>query len=388
MLKQIATQKLVSGCKHILKIGLFGLCAALTLSADKSFAEQLVRLENWRFNPEAQQLEVMLSGSSQPRYFYLAQPPRIVVDLPDTKLGYVPTQQNFYGTIQTIRVSQFDENVTRIVMDLAPGVFFDASQMRLQPISRRNSVGWVFSPLVARNYSPRRKGNYDPSLRNNYPSPYPRRLPYREQAQPPSLPVDIPNVDNPNLDIPNELPQLPQPLPLPGLGNLPPRSSPEFYNNEAYNQQQQRLPVDRPRYIPDNLPRDLPRDLPGDIPGDLPPTLPQITPSLPQTGLGNLPPVNNQIYDPQQQPFSVPPISPANSYPKQLPRDSVLPPAKFPNQPRSINQNNKPNVVVPDFPTPTILNNSGSSNNSNNSNNPNNPRVIEFGQPFPSNLPQ
>ena len=357
MFKQIATQKIVSGCKHVLKVGLFGLYAALTLSTSKSFAEPITKLENWRFYPESQQLEVMLSGSSVPNYFYLPQPPRIVVDLPDTKLGYVPTQQNFYGTIQSIRVSQFDENVTRIVMDLAPGAFFDASQMQLQPISRRNSAGWVLRPFLTGNYNSRGQGDYPPALPNNNPSPY-TPSPYNSQPQIPNIPVDIPS---------NNQPHLPPGISQPGLGNLPPLRNPS-YDNESYNQQQ--------RSLPSNLPGDLPGNLPGDLP-HTPPPQPQLPPNAPQQGLGTLPPVNNQIYQQQQQPFSVPPISPNNTYPNNKfpsPSNSAFPPGRFPTQPGRENLNNRPNVVVPNFPTPNIPNNFNDSNSSN---------IIEFGQPVP-----
>lgn len=397
--KQITSQKLVSGCKHILKIGLFGLYATLSLSTGISLAEPITKLENWRFYPEAQQLEVMLSGSSQPRYFYLSQPPRIVVDLPDTKLGYVPTQQNFYGTIQSIRVSQFDENVTRIVMDLAPGVFFDASRMRLQPISRRNSVGWLFRPLLAGNSNSIRpnsirRSNYRRApLQNNYSRPY-SPLPRDVQLQRRDLPRDSPN----------GLPQLSPGLPLPGLGSSLPQSDSQFYNNRNYNnrnynQQQQQLPLDLPRNLPgESLPGE---NLPGESLSNesFPRTLPQqqFTPSIPQPSLGDLPPVNGQFYNngdfnQQRQPLSVPPIPPTNSSFKEFPIDSVLPPARFSNQSGRGDFNNRPNnrlknrpkITVPNFPVPNIPKNI---NNSNNSNNSNNPKVIEFGQPFPSDLP-
>ena len=394
--KQITNQKLVSGCKHILKIGLFGLYATLTLGTGRSLAEPTTKLENWRFYPEAQQLEVMLSGSSQPRYFYLSQPPRIVVDLPDTKLGYVPTQQSFYGTIPSIRVSQFDENVTRIVMDLAPGVFFDPSGMRLQPISRRNSVGWLLSPSLAGNSNFRRpnsirQSNYRAPLQDNYPRRY-SPLPQGVQQQRRNLPVDSPNA----------LPQLSPNLPLPGLDSLVPGDRESYnyrnynnrnYNNRSYNDRNynQQLPVDLPRSLPsESLP--LPSEgLPGE--SLLPRPQPEFTRSAPGESLRDLPPANTRLYNngnynQQRQPLSVPPISPNNSYSNDFPNNSVLPPARFSNQSgrRNFNNriNNQPQITVPDFPSPDIPNNV---NNSNNSNNPNNPRVIEFGQPFPDSIP-
>lgn len=116
-----------------------------------SNAETVSKLEDWRFDPEALQLEIILSAPSQPRYFFLSQPSRIVVDLPSTKLGYVSTQQNFSGAIKSIRVSQLNADVTRIVMDLMPGTFINPNQVQLQPVSPENPTRWVLSPVTVSN---------------------------------------------------------------------------------------------------------------------------------------------------------------------------------------------------------------------------------------------
>jgi len=137
--------------KLFFKISLFSLYTAFTLEAGMSNAETVSKLEDWRFDPEALQLEIILSAPSQPRYFFLSQPSRIVVDLPSTKLGYVSTQQNFSGAIKSIRVSQLNADVTRIVMDLMPGTFINPNQVQLQPVSPENPTRWVLSPVTVSN---------------------------------------------------------------------------------------------------------------------------------------------------------------------------------------------------------------------------------------------
>jgi AMIN domain len=130
-------------------VSLFGLIA---FSPSIGFAQPFAQLNNWQFNPKAQQLEINLSVTATPQYFYLAEPPRLVLDLPNTKLGKVTTQQDYSGAIQRIRISQHNENMTRIVLDLAPGTQLQPNQVQLQPISRQNPTRWVFKPHIS--YSP------------------------------------------------------------------------------------------------------------------------------------------------------------------------------------------------------------------------------------------
>ena len=88
---------------------LLGLYAVIALQTGISVAAPVARLDDWRFDPEAVKLEINLSVSTTPEYFYLAEPPRLVVDLPNTKLGDVLTTQNYVGAIQKIRVAQLND---------------------------------------------------------------------------------------------------------------------------------------------------------------------------------------------------------------------------------------------------------------------------------------
>ncbi|MFH7025170.1 MAG: AMIN domain-containing protein [Heteroscytonema crispum UTEX LB 1556] len=183
MVKGATTKKLGRRCKQLFGLSLFGLCIAIPYDKPKSVYAQtgssdvqtVARLEDWRFYPETSQLELSLSAGTTPRYFYLAQPPRLVVDLPDTKLGYVPTQQNYSGAIQRIRVSQLNAGVTRLVMDLAPGTFLDQNQVQLQPASWQNNR-WVLRPLINTGginssgfLQPVQPGSFPPSPNSDLP---------------------------------------------------------------------------------------------------------------------------------------------------------------------------------------------------------------------------
>lgn len=136
---------------NLLRIYLLTLYVAITLNTGISLAAPASKLIKWRFNPKSQQLEITLSVATKPEYFYLPQPPRLVVDLPSTQLGNVETQKNYLGSIQKIRVSQFSSDITRIVIDLEPGSFIDINQVKLQPISAKDPTRWVLSPVVSHN---------------------------------------------------------------------------------------------------------------------------------------------------------------------------------------------------------------------------------------------
>jgi hypothetical protein len=189
--------------KQLLHLSVFGFYAAIALETSSIAATPLAKLDKWRFSPKTQQLEINLSTPITPHYFYLAQPPRLVVDLPNTKLGYVTTQQNYSGAIKSIRVSQLNENATRIVLDLAPGTVLNPKQVQLQPVSRKNRTRWVLRPLISSKSTAVKPANSPPS-----PKKSPQKPPTKSQA--PTKPaVTTNNSQLPLLTIPSASSQLP-----------------------------------------------------------------------------------------------------------------------------------------------------------------------------------
>ncbi len=107
-------------------------------------------LAEWRFNPDANQLEVTLQNQTTPQYFVLAQPPRIVLDLPNTQVGKVASQQSYSGAVRKVRVSQFQPDITRIVLELSPEVVLAVGQMQLQRTSLTGKGDrWLLSLGIA-----------------------------------------------------------------------------------------------------------------------------------------------------------------------------------------------------------------------------------------------
>ncbi len=214
MSKRLSIRQLWQTHHHFL-----GLYAVLALQAGSSVAAPVARLNNWRFYPKAVKLEINLSASITPEYFYLPEPPRLVVDLPNTKLGNVSTTQNYVGAIQRIRVAQLNETVTRIVMDLAPGNFVDSNQVQLQPVSRQNPTRWVLIPKITTYIPPTQPENFQ-SLPNLEPSNY--------QQLPSTLSPITPNSQQPFVTVPPLNPRNSSQLPD---SILPPASFPQQPSN-------------------------------------------------------------------------------------------------------------------------------------------------------------
>jgi hypothetical protein len=135
------------GSPWIGTIGLLGAAGAIALTAS---AAEAADLGDWAFNPSTNQLEVSLPEGVEPRYFLVAEPARIVVDLPSTQVGAAPTEGNYDGAIQQIRIAQFEPDLARIVIQLSPETTLAPGQVQLEKIgeAEAGSQRWLLRPLV------------------------------------------------------------------------------------------------------------------------------------------------------------------------------------------------------------------------------------------------
>ncbi|MBD2436696.1 AMIN domain-containing protein [Nostoc sp. FACHB-110] len=184
--------------QQLIGVSLFGLCLTVTFEPGIT-ATPITKLNNWRFNPKTAQLEFTLSAGTTPHYFYLSQPPRLVIDLPDTKMGRVVTKQDYSGSIQRIRVSQLNASITRIVLDLADGTFLDPQQVKLQPVSRYNPTRWVVRPVISSTGRSVSAATRQPAINTLSPNPY--------SYYPPTPSSNLPASAN-YLQLPNTLPSI------------------------------------------------------------------------------------------------------------------------------------------------------------------------------------
>ncbi|MGL5081629.1 MAG: N-acetylmuramoyl-L-alanine amidase [Microcoleaceae cyanobacterium] len=152
---------------------------------------EAARLQSWQYEADQNRLSfTTTAGGVQPQAQLLANPTRLVIDLPGTTLGNVSRKQPVGGAIREIRIGQFDANTARIVVELAEGYTLDPQGVQFRGISPSEwtvqlpspqSVGGATNPSVSvptpttpitRN--PRNSGNSRSSRPNNQrsaPSP-------------------------------------------------------------------------------------------------------------------------------------------------------------------------------------------------------------------------
>lgn len=227
---------------------LFSLSVAGTVSVGMIGTPVLAQagsLAAWNFDPATNHLEVTVKEGITPRYFLMARPARIVLELPDTSLGDVKTQAVYPGAVRQIRVAQFQPGVTRIVMELSPDVILAPGRVELQPVkgndAKANQTRWMLRPLLAQPANPAP----DPSLPSATDLPSKPVVPNAPVSEPaptatnpaiatPEAPVapSVSTVTNPSIATP-EAPIAPKPeispppaaIAAPAL-DLPPSESP------------------------------------------------------------------------------------------------------------------------------------------------------------------
>ncbi|HEY9747191.1 MAG TPA: AMIN domain-containing protein, partial [Allocoleopsis sp.] len=93
---------------------------------------EAARLQSWQFDANQNRLDFTTDDGVQPRAQLIANPTRLVIDLPGTKLGGALRNQQLGGAIRSIRVGQFDPQTTRIVIELTPGYTLDPNQVKFR----------------------------------------------------------------------------------------------------------------------------------------------------------------------------------------------------------------------------------------------------------------
>ncbi|PZV17520.1 MAG: serine hydrolase [Leptolyngbya sp.] len=89
-------------------------------------------LQSWRFDVRQNRLEFSTDEGVQPIAQLVSNPTRLVIDLPGAKLKRPKVSESFGGTVQTLRIGQFDAQTTRLVIELAPGYVLDPAQVKVR----------------------------------------------------------------------------------------------------------------------------------------------------------------------------------------------------------------------------------------------------------------
>jgi N-acetylmuramoyl-L-alanine amidase len=143
------------------------------------------KLESWRFDTNQNRLEINTSSPVQPQAQLIFNPTRLVIDLPGTTFGRSQLTQPVGGGIRAIRIGQFDEQTTRMVVELNPGYTLDPNQVKF---SATTGSRWLVQ-------LPNIKTDISPSLANagELTAETPQETPQFIPPASPFTPAPLPN---------------------------------------------------------------------------------------------------------------------------------------------------------------------------------------------------
>jgi len=146
-----------------------------------TLSEQVLALESWQFDTSKEQLVISLPKGVTPRYYLMAEPARIVLDLPNTEIA-TAAEQSYGGAVRQIRVAQFQPGLARIVMELSSEAVLAPGQVELQQMSGGDGTiqKWALRPLLVGS-APASSGSATASVS---PAATPGNPPITPAAQP------------------------------------------------------------------------------------------------------------------------------------------------------------------------------------------------------------
>lgn len=97
-----------------------------------AFARELTY---WRFDAKQNRLDFKTDQGVQPKAVLIANPTRLIIDLPGIKFPRPTVTQTLSGAVRSLRVGQFDENTTRLVIELVPGYTLDPDKIQFRGFS-------------------------------------------------------------------------------------------------------------------------------------------------------------------------------------------------------------------------------------------------------------
>lgn len=90
------------------------------------------RLKSLVYDVSQNQVQFSTSSSVEPRGALLADPPRIVIDLPNTEFRGETFNRTLGRGVQALRIGQVDATTTRLVIELAQNSAIDPQELRLR----------------------------------------------------------------------------------------------------------------------------------------------------------------------------------------------------------------------------------------------------------------
>lgn len=136
---------------------------------------EAARLLSWRFDTNQNRLSFTTDTRVQPKAQIITDPTRLVIDLPGIILDRSTIEQSIGGAIRAVRVGQFNNRTTRLVIELNPGYTLNPQQVIFQGLS---PTQWTVQLPI-----PEKIGQ----------SPYPAPIPPQNPVVPPAISNPPPN---------------------------------------------------------------------------------------------------------------------------------------------------------------------------------------------------
>ncbi|ELR97520.1 N-acetylmuramoyl-L-alanine amidase [Gloeocapsa sp. PCC 73106] len=101
---------------------------------------EAAKLLSWRFDTNQNQLTIRTDAGVQPVVKLIQNPTRLVIDLPGTIADLSQLEQMVGGAIKSVRVGQFEADIARLVVELAPGYTLNPEEVKIRGLS---STQWI-----------------------------------------------------------------------------------------------------------------------------------------------------------------------------------------------------------------------------------------------------
>ncbi|MBE9221273.1 N-acetylmuramoyl-L-alanine amidase [Cyanobacterium stanieri LEGE 03274] len=92
-------------------------------------------LQYWKFNQNLSRLEIVTENNVIPRAQLMANPTRLVVDLPNTRVGETRRDGEVSSYVREVRVGQLDSQTTRLVVELTGNYTMRPWQIKVRSLA-------------------------------------------------------------------------------------------------------------------------------------------------------------------------------------------------------------------------------------------------------------
>jgi N-acetylmuramoyl-L-alanine amidase len=107
---------------------------------------------SWQFNATENRIDFSTSAAVKPEAQMLANPSRLILDLPETRLNQPTSSQLLSNGIKSLRVGQFDTDRTRMVLELDPLYSIDPQQILIQATSTKQWSVQLPTPQLLQSF--------------------------------------------------------------------------------------------------------------------------------------------------------------------------------------------------------------------------------------------